>query len=320
MQKDILPSTKQVIETARHISINEVSLENFCAMFSGKNLESDGLGQHFQEWDVEALINLVCLFNCANFCFWAPKGEQKWTVEIDGESVDGADALFRSFEEAVVRGVPLFDATFLSGISRERLGEILRGNVEIPLLNERVRCLQEAGHVLLKQFGGTFTNILSESSGDAARLVDIFIQHFPLFDDFAVLDGTKIEFHKRAQLNADMINHRLVKKGKSGLTNLDKLTAFADYKVPQMLRRFGVLEYDEALSQRVDAYRELPTGSREEVEIRAMTIWAVEKMKVSLRNRYPTIDARQLDDYLWNTGQIKNQDDKPYHRTRTIYY
>jgi len=65
---------------------------------------------------------------------------------------------------------------------------------------------------------------------------------------------------------------------------------------------------------------EIEAGSREEIEIRATTIWAIEQMKEVLRPRFPQITARQLDDHLWSLGQTKSPDDKPYHRTKTIYY
>ena len=320
MQQDILPTTKRVLEKAQHVFIHRPNLEKFCAAFSVRNLEGAGLGHYIEQWDAEALVNLTCVFNCANFCFWASEGEQKWAVQINGEFLDGAEALFRSFEEAANNGVPLFDAAFLAEMNREVLGNLLKGNVEIPLLDERLWCLREAGLVLAEKFGGKFMNVVEKSDGDAVKLTNLFIESFASFDDFAVFDGGKVEFHKRAQLNTDMVNHRLVKKGWTKLQNMNKLTVFADYKVPQMLRRLGVLEYDTRLSQKVDSYTEIPTGSREEVEIRALTVWAIEEMKLLLASRYPDIDARQLDDYLWNAGQVKLPDDKPYHRTRTIYY
>ena len=117
-----------------------------------------------------------------------------------------------------------------------------------------------------------------------------------------------------------MINYRLAKRGEEELSNLDKLTAFADYKVPQMLRKFGILEYAPELATKIDSYEEIEAESREEIEIRAVTIWAIEQMKETLMPRFPQITARQLDDHLWSLGQTKSPDDKSYHRAKTIYY
>jgi hypothetical protein len=162
--------------------------------------------------------------------------------------------------------------------------------------------------------------VFEAANRDAVELTNLFIKFFSSFNDYATFEGEKVEFHKRAQLNTDMINYRLAKHSEIELSNLDKLTAFADYKVPQMLRKFGIIEYVPELAERIDSYEEIEAGSREEIEIRAATIWAIEEMKEVLSSRFPQITARQLDDHLWSLGQIKSPDDKPYHRTKTISY
>lgn len=319
MQQDILLTTKKVVENAKFISINKNTVEKFCTSFSLDNVATAELG-NVAELDTSESIGLVCVFNCVNFCFWAAKGQEKWATKINGEMIDGATGMFRSLEEAYQNGVPLWDAHFLQNLNREKFNELLNGDVEIPLLDERVKCLNEAGEVLLKNFGGSFMKVFEAAKGDAIELTNLFIKFFSSFNDYATFEGEKVEFHKRAQLNTDMINYRLAKRGEKGLFNLDKLTAFADYKVPQMLRKFEILEYTPELAEKIDSYEEIEAGSREEIEIRAATIWAIEQMKEVLTPRFPKITARQLDDHLWSLGQTKSPDDKPYHRTRTIYY
>jgi len=319
MQQDILTTTKKVVENSKSVSIRKEGVQKFCNSFSSNDSATTELGDTAQ-FDISQRIGLVCIFNCVNFCFWAPKGKEKWATNVGGEMVDGANGIFRALEKALKNDVPLLDAHFLKTLDREELSEILNGNVEIPLLNERVRCLNEAGEVLLGNFDGSFMNVLMRAHNDAVELVNIFSRFFPSFNDYAVFEGTKIEFYKRAQLNADMINHRLVRGGEKKLSNLDKLTAFADYKVPQMLRKFGILEYTSELSEAIDSYEEISAGSREEIEIRASTVWAIEQIKEMLLFRFPQITARQLDEHLWSLGQIKSPDNKPYHRTKTIFY
>jgi hypothetical protein len=319
MQQDILSSTKKVIETAKSVSINKNAIQKFCNSFSQDNITTFKLG-NVGELNAAQTIGLVSVFNCINFCFWSPEGKEKWAVQIDGKASDGANGAFCALEKALKNGVPLLDANFLSMMGREKLGEILQGNIEIPLLDKRVENLREAGNVLLKRFNGSFMNIFESANGDAVELTNIFINYFSSFNDYSILDGQKIEFHKRAQLNANMINDKLSQNGADQLKNLDKLTAFADYKVPQILRKFGILEYVPALADKIDSYVEIQAGSREEVEIRATTIWAIEQVKGALTPQSPGITARELDDHLWSMGQIKSADDKPYHRTKTIFY
>ena len=111
-------------------------------------------------------------------------------------------------------------------------------------------------------------------------------------------------------------------RGKSygGLKNIDKLTACADYKLPQMLRKFGILSYSLELSKKVDNKREIEQGSKEEVEIRANTIWAVELIKKELEKKIPEINSLHINDYLWLLSQDKSFKCKPYHLVRTTFY
>ena len=319
MQQNILPTTKKVVENAKSVLINKNAIEKFCGSFSLDNLATTELG-NVAKFDISQQIGLVCVFNCVNFCFWATKEQEKWATKIEGEMIDGATGMFRSLEEALKNGVSLLDAHFLQNISREKFNEILNGNIEIPLLDERVKCLSEAGEILLKNFDGSFMKVFETANGDAVELTNLFIKFFSSFNDYATFEGEKVEFHKRAQLNTDMINYRLTKHEEKELSNLEKLTAFADYKVPQMLRKFGILEYAQELAQKIDSCEEIEAGSQEEIEIRAATIWAIDQMKEVLTPRFPQITARQLDDHLWSLGQTKSPDNKPYHRTKTIYY
>ncbi|MBI4530042.1 MAG: hypothetical protein HY709_00845, partial [Candidatus Latescibacteria bacterium] len=109
-------------------------------------------------------------------------------------------------------------------------------------------------------------------------------------------------------------------KGWGAMEGLEALTVYADYKLPQVLRRLGILSYSDDLSQKVDTCTEILAGSREEVEIRMATVWAGELMRRRLSDRFSNITAAHIDYYLWSEGQNHSPDRKPYHRTRTIYY
>ena len=103
-------------------------------------------------------------------------------------------------------------------------------------------------------------------------------------------------------------------------TDLTQITAFADYKLPQILRHMGLVTYDASLAEKVDNRFLLPPGSREEVEIRAATIWAVETFRRELARHGTDLMAYQLDWWLWNEAQRFGPNDRPYHLARTVNY
>src|SRR5207247_2554843 len=140
------------------------------------------------------------------------------------------------------------------------------------------------------------------------------------FADSSIYRGKPVHFFKRAQiLVADLY-------GSFGghlwgeFRNLDSLTAFADYKLPQILRAWGILKYEPALARLIDRRVELPRDSEQEVEIRAATLWAVELLRAGIAERGEMLWSLHLDWLLWQASQSSFRGMRPYHRVRTIYY
>lgn len=317
----ILVSTREVVENARHVQLDKKNLE----LIIGRLQERFAQGLFTQEKDygstgnLEDDIQLVFIENVVNFCFWPDKGQPKWQVEWQQGSITegGWYGLKACFDRGLAEGVPILDSDYLSSVSLEDTKRFFRGinGTEIPLTEQRMNNLHEAGKVLGEKFGGKFMNIVKASQFDAIELVRLIIQHFPSFRDISPFEGKEVRFLKRAQICPSDLSY-ILKNTPHTLKNLEHLTAFADYKLPQVLRMFDILRYDDELAQRVDGMEQLPHDSREEIEIRAATIWAVEL----LRQHIETRSAGDIDNALWLISQDVQEDTKPYHRTRTIYY
>lgn len=263
-------------------------------------------------------LKLPFLFNTINFCFWAKRDEPKWTIQDD--NLDGAIALFRSLENALAVNPDLLCADELADMSIGTLREIVKGNIAIPLLSERLSNIRNFGEIVERKFNKSIKSLLDNSNYDAYKLAELLVDNFPCFDDTSTVDGLTVAFYKRAQLNSKMIHDVLVSFGEKGLMNLDKLTAFADYKVPQILRNMGVLEYSEQLANKVDNYELIEANSFEEVEIRTAAIWAVEYMKEAINKKYSFVTSSHIDNMLWLRSQGDAKGKKPYHRTFTSAY
>ena len=101
---------------------------------------------------------------------------------------------------------------------------------------------------------------------------------------------------------------------------ISQLTMFADYRVPQILRAKGILKYSKNLSELIDNKKELPHGSKEEIEIRAATIQTVEKIKKILKENNREVMSIEVDVYLWEEGEKIKDQVAPHHRTLSIFY
>jgi hypothetical protein len=54
------------------------------------------------------------------------------------------------------------------------------------------------------------------------------------------------------------------------------ITMFADYRVPQVLYHFGILNYDDVLIQHLRALKPMKKNSEMEIAIRGLSIYACE--------------------------------------------
>ena len=162
--------------------------------------------------------------------------------------------------------------------------------------------------------------MIAAADGSAAALVGIVAEALPSFMDVTTFAGQRLPFFKRAQILVADLAGRFGGRGPGAFRDLDGLTAFADYKVPQVLRQLGILRYDAVLSDTVARYQPIPAGSRMEVEIRAATVWGCELIRQQLAEEGIARSAMAIDWLLWDTGQRLPGDAAPYHRTRTIFY
>jgi hypothetical protein len=229
-----------------------------------------------------------------------------------------AAALHRGLHED---GTPLWDARWMAGLDRHGLDYLLRGEGRPPpLMAERLTHVRQAGDVLLRRWDGEFANLIEVCHGDAVQLALGFAAEFPSFRDEALWNGQRVKFYKRAQIGAADLSRLLPHDRLGRLHGLARLTAFADYKVPQVMRREGLLLLSPALAQRIGAREPLAPGGEEEVAIRAATIWGCEWLARALSGeRGRPIPPMDVDYALWCAGQDKSGL-PPYHLTRTVYY
>lgn len=305
----ILNSLELVLKQPAYVSVDIERVRAFA-----KNFDRNRLAHwiSISPFDLSQLheaekFGFLFALNSMSFCYW---GNPKWRAAYNGNEYDGAQAMMACLGRAIESGIN-FNPEYFAAVQREDLENILRGNVEIPLMDERLRNIRELGSVTQREFRGDFRYILDRSQHDALELVDLLVGNFPSFEDSAVYRGQKVEFSKRAQLLASDLDYSF-----GGLGNSDRLTACADYKLPQVLRRHGILKYSDKLQRRIRTREEVPAGSEEEVEIRAHTIHAVELIK----GKITRVKSGQINDYLWLEGQTKLSTDEPYHLTRTTAY
>ena len=320
----VLSGTAPVVRAARFVRLDGAALIALAQRWERAPWpDQAGLDAlHFND-GTERTANWVLLLDALNFCFWGEPGLPRWRVEWQGQTFDGYVALAAALSRAVEEGHPLWDATYLAELTHDDLAEILRpatGSAEIPLFEARLSNAREVGRVLLARYQGQFARAYEAAGSSAVSLALLLAHEFSSFADVAEWRGTRVPFLKRAQICVADLNAAFRGQQWGAFDDLAALTAFADYKLPQLLRSQSVLIYAPELAAKIDAYEPISASSEEEIEIRAATIWAVELLRRSLDHLGISRTASAIDYRLWAESQIHTTDERPYHRTRTIYY
>jgi len=259
----------------------------------------------------------MLLLDSLNFCFWPLP---KWRFTYRGEKLGGYYSLATALKLAVERDPRWLDATFLAGVKLDELDDVLAGNRSIPLLEERWHIVREVGCALDEHYQGQAVHLVEATQGSALKLVARLTRHFPNFRDVATYRGQPVGLYKRAQIFVADLYGAFDGQSWGAFHDLDKLTTFADYQVPRVLRDLGVLQYKPALAEAVARQQLIDSGSEAEVEIRACTVWAVELMIRELASRGAPLTAVALDWILWNLSKNPAYQTSPHHRTLTTFY
>src|SRR5579863_2494966 len=308
-QLGVLSSTREVVEQGEQVWINIDRVRLLASQWMQHerdpftNASPIWYEQYHFNDHTERTVNWIVVLDAMNFCFWAEKNQPRWTIEYHGETLNGYLAEAAALTRAVEEEIPLWDAHYLSNMTEKDLAHIFRGSQTIPLFEQRLQNVQEVGRVLLERFDGQFTRAIEQVEGNAVKLALLLATCFPSFNDVTRYRNHIVRFYKRAQICVADIRGAFDGEGWGAFSDFDQLTAFADYKVPQVLRHSGILEYHPALAERIDNQELLTAGSEEEIELRAATIWGCELLRREMAHQGGVLTASEVDLRLWLLGQ-----------------
>jgi len=316
-------STLRIIPSMEHVKIDKENLEKFVIdLLNNENaLKYPKWSEsHFDSSSVplETLLRYIFTIDTLNYCFWPNEGFEYYS-------------LAKNLYETLKNKTNFFDIEYLVNIEPKQLKENVF-KCDFNLINERARMIREVFSIIKYSYQGSCINFVKECNKDATKLVKKIVDEFCCFRDHAIYNGEQIFFYKRAQiLVSDLylayLDIKELKKDneENDIINFTKetisqLTMFADYRVPQILKAKGVLQYDKHLNDLINNKKEIPHGSKVEVEIGAATIQAVEQIKNQLKNKGKNVMSIQVDVYLWEEGEKIKDTIEPHHRTLSIFY
>lgn len=263
-----------------------------------------------------AAANLILLVDTLNFCFWSARPvSTTWR----GRRVERYTAFAAHIVNAVRADPRWLDPAFWADMTPQQFAALVPTDGELLLIDERVTALRETGRVAVQQWRGQFTHAVEAAHNDAAELATLLASQLGSFRDVSTYAGRPVPILKRAQICAADLSCAWTRRGKPAINGLDKLTAIADYRVPQILRHLGIIRVSADLAARIEREDEIPAHSAEEIELRCAAIFAVEQMRAALADRGTTAAAWEIDFALWEQSHAADVSIK-HHRTRTVFY
>lgn len=328
-------SVSQLIPELEYVTINETALKELADDLSADAFDlpawqapvfPDASNPAVSEQDV---IDFLFVGNAINFQFRDYESGQKFAAEYDGVEWKGAFGMWaclkREFEEnpAILTGEALAD---LSREDMHRLFESSNG-IAMPMIDERHQILTSVGERLSQQYQGHFSTLVDSATprlfADGEGIVDKLTSDFPSYRDSAVVElsnqtSHEVIFWKRAQLAPGMVYGRFQESSAFELKNPESFTVFVDYNLPNVLRGFDVIELSSELAERIDTRELIPSGSREEVELRAATVHAADLLIEAVNShREDPIHAPHMDYKLFS---LRDEVSSPVHLTETTAY
>lgn len=308
--KQIKQTCEYVYNNSKHVTIN---LENIKELIKKYHFEKtahwlSNNPLNLLNLNLDELINFLIMYDSINFSYWSTP---KWTIKTEYGNLDGSFGnMYALLNLMKIKGHLNFEK-----ITYEEFKNVLKGNIEIPLQKERYQILKENSKVINSKMTGDFHKYTKNITTDT-ELFNLITSEFISFEDIRIYNGKTIYFYKLANLLTSDILHIKALKEKVSV-DTSHLVGCADYKIPQILRNFGILKYSEDLSKIIDKKQEIKENSVYEIEIRANMIKSLELIREELSENINLID---INDILWTLGQDKTKVLKPYHLTRTVSY
>ncbi|HEX6602275.1 MAG TPA: queuosine salvage family protein [Solirubrobacterales bacterium] len=290
-----------VVDRARFIRIEESKIEDYAADLAQAVDAPPSEGR--PPGDAEAAAAFAVCMNAINF------GSGWWPTIRKRPGLSGYGTVAAGVEERFsVRGPWSTDE--LAAMDAATIAAVLAQDPKHPLMAQFAAALRDVGAHLTDDYDGRYLGVV-EGAESIPELAAVFAG-WVSFADLSSYEGRDVPFFKRAQLAAADL-HR---GGVAPLPEVERLTAFADNLVPQVLRIDGILELDHALEERIEAEDLLDHGSPEEVELRAGAIHAVEL----LASCDAALTPAEIDSALWTRGGGRRYKSVPRPRSRNTAY
>lgn len=202
-----------------------------------------------------------------------------------------------------------------------------------------------------QRYNCSIANVVDAANGSAAELVNLLARDFSCFRDEHKFEGRNkpVRFLKRAQILVADLWACFGGETYGEFYDIDKITMFADYRIPQILITLGALYCSPPVAAAIKDKKMFRSGDRWEMQLRgtsllfpgrdffsradlanyrvrvACSIWCVELIRREILRHHPgtEVNAILIDFFLYDRMkelEAAGREPFPHHRTRSIWY
>lgn len=318
----VLQSLSSVIDNLQTINLNLDQITNVADWIAYEEFPPPE--QNISKNNPAEYIRTTMLINTLNFAFTDFETGTKYEIVRDGKVFSDSEAMFVQIQEAISSGIKLYDGNVLLDLDEKQLKNIFIGNIEMPMMSERLDILLNVGAKLSENYDGDWIKFIDAGPkklyNNGEGLIERLISEFPRFDDTSKRDKNNVHFYKLAQLAFWGMHAELAGTGDFYIEDMESMSAFADYIVPVALEVMKIVEYSDDLQNKITNGEIIPRDSLEEIEIRGTSLYVTAKLTEEINKRRPTeksIIIPQLDYRLWKQYHATH---RPHHLTITTMY
>src|SRR5438105_8906693 len=150
----VTESLRPVIENSRDVRSNYPKIVEVASWMAYEELPMPNLAIPYGlEKTPDVAIDFVMVGNTIDTAFTDFKTHVKFQTDYADTHLSDSEAMFGCLKRGMDNGIPILDGKFLAKITRRDMEKIFAGNMEMPMLEEKMALLQQAGEVLAAQYG-----------------------------------------------------------------------------------------------------------------------------------------------------------------------
>jgi Potential Queuosine, Q, salvage protein family len=191
----VTESLRPVIENSRDVRTHYEKIVEIAGWMAYEELPMPNLAVPYGlEKTPDVAMDFVMVANTIDTAFTDFNTHVKFQTDYAGSHLSDSEAMF-ACQRAMDNGIPILDDKFLAKITRRDMEKIFAGNMEIPMLEEKMALFRGAGEVLEAKYEGRYYNFIRSCPprlyDNGKGLVERLAGEFSRYNDSVRTMGTK---------------------------------------------------------------------------------------------------------------------------------